>query len=100
MEPNIDKIIVLVIVFVSSFLTWKMVKDFYSTKLHRVFAHLIAVVTASFMLLSTMFLFLPKNYQRGAGPEVELTFMSIATVVTMLAVLYVFFKYIPSSNKK
>lgn len=100
MEPNIDKIIVLIIVFVASFLTWKMVKDFYKTKFHSIFAHLIAVVTSSFMLLSTMFLFMPKNYQRGAGPEVELTFMSVATVFTMVAVLYVFFKYIPSSNKK
>lgn len=100
MELNIDKIIVLIIVFVASFLTWKMVKDFYKTKFHSIFAHLIAVVTSSFMLLSTMFLFMPKNYQRGAGPEVELTFMSVATVFTMVAVLYVFFKYIPSSNKK
>lgn len=100
MEPNIDKIIVLIIVFVASFLTWKMVKDFYITKFHMVFAHLIAIVTSSFMLLSTMFLFMPKNYQRGAGPEVELSFMSVITVFTMLAVLYVFFKYIPNSTKK
>lgn len=95
MEPQYEKIIVLVIVLSAAFITWKMVKDFYITKLHRVFAHLIAVVTSSFMLLSTMFLFMPKNYQRGAGPEVELSIMSIVTVVVMVAVLYIFFKYAP-----
>lgn len=95
MDPQYEKIIVLVIVLSAAFITWKMVKDFYITKLHRVFAHLIAVVTSSFMLLSTMFLFMPKNYQRGAGPEVELSIMSVATVVVMVAVLYIFFKYAP-----
>ena len=99
MEPQYDKIIVLLIVLTAAFLTWKMVKDFYITKLHKVFAHLIAVITSSFMLLSSMFLFLPKNYQRGAGPEVEITFTGIITVIVMLAVLYLFFKYVPNNNK-
>jgi hypothetical protein len=99
MEPQYDKIIVLLIVLTASFLTWKMVKDFYITKLHKVFAHLIAVITSSFMLLSSMFLFLPKNYQRGAGPEVEITFIGIITVIVMLAVLYLFFKYVPNNKK-
>ena len=98
MEPDYDKIIVLIIVLVAAFLTWKMVKDFYATKFHKVFAHLIAVITASFMLLSTMFLFMPKDYQRGVSPDVELSAMSIIIVVIMLCVLYLFFKYIP--NKK
>ena len=61
MEPQYDKIIVLLIVLTAAFLTWKMVKDFYITKLHKVFAHLIAVITSSIMLVSSMFLFLPKN---------------------------------------
>lgn len=100
MEPNYDKIIVLIIVFTASFLTWKMVKDFYQTKFHKIFAHLIAIVTSSFMLLSTMFLFMPKDYQRGISPEVELSFMSILIVVVMLSVLYLFFKFIPSSKRK
>jgi len=99
MEPNYDKIIVLIIVLLSSFITWKIVKDFYITKFHKVFAHLIAVITASFMLLSTMFLFMPKNYQRGVGPEVELSFMSIFIVIIMISILYLFFKYIPNSKK-
>ncbi|MGA1932476.1 hypothetical protein ACH5BF_07115 [Arcobacter sp. YIC-464] len=99
MEPQYEKIIVLVIVLSAAFITWKMVKDFYITKLHKVFAHLIAVITSSFMLLSTMFLFMPKNYQRGAGPEVELSIMSVVTVVAMVAVLYIFFKYVPQSKK-
>jgi len=98
MESSYEQIIVLIIVFTASFLTWKMVKDFYKDKFHMVFSHLIAVITASFMLLSTMFLFVPKDYQRGAGPEVELSFSSILIVVVMLGVLYLFFKYIP--NKK
>lgn len=99
MEPQYDKIIVLLIVLTAAFLTWKMVKDFYITKLHKLFAHLIAVITSSFMLLSSMFLFMPKNYQRGAGPEVEITFTSILTVVVMLGVLYLFFKFVPSNKK-
>lgn len=98
MEPQYEKIIVLIIVLTAAFLTWKMVKDFYITKLHKVFAHLIAVITSSFMLLSSMFLFMPKNYQRGAGPDVEISFMSIVTILVMLAVLYVFFKYAPSKK--
>lgn len=96
---NFDKIMVLIIVFTASFATWKMVKDFYITKMHMVFAHLIAIATASFMFLSTMFLFVPKNYQRGATAEVELSLMSIVTVFVMVAVLYLFFKYIPSKDK-
>ena len=98
MEPQYDKIIVLLIVLTASFLTWKMVKDFYITKLHKVFAHLIAVITSSFMLLSSMFLFLPQNYQIGTGPEVEITFTGIITVIVMLAVLYLFFKYVPNNK--
>ena len=99
MEPQYDKIIVLLIILTAAFLTWKMVKDFYITKLHKVFAHLIAVITSSFMLLSSMFLFLPKNYQRGTGPEVEITFTGILTVIVMLGVLYLFFKYVPNNKK-
>jgi hypothetical protein len=98
LDPQYQKIIVLIIVLAAAFLTWKMVIDFYITKLHKVFAHLIAVITSSFMLLSSMFLFMPKNYQRGAGPDVEISFMSIITILVMLAVLYVFFKYAPSKK--
>lgn len=99
MEPQYEKIIVLIIVLTASFLTWKMVKDFYRTKFHMIFAHLIAVVTSSFMLLSSMFLFMPKNYQRGSSADVELSIMSVATIIVMLLVLYLFFKYIPDSKK-
>lgn len=100
MDLQTEKIIVLIIVLTAAVITWKMVKDFYITKLHKVFAHLIAVITSSFMLLSSMFLFMPKDYQRGTGPEVELTFMGVVTVIVMLAVLYVFFKYVPQNNQK
>jgi hypothetical protein len=99
LEPQYEKIIVLLIVLTSAFLTWKMVKDFYITKIHKVFAHLIAVITSSFMLLSSMFLFMPKNYQRGVGPEVEINVMSIITIIVMLGVLYLFFKFIPDNKK-
>lgn len=99
MEPQVEKIIVLIIVLSASVATWKLVKDFYMTKFHKIFAHLIAVITSSFMLLSSMILFVPKNYQRGMGPEVELSFMGVMTVVVMVAVLYLFFKYIPNSKK-
>ncbi len=99
MEPQVEKIIVLIIVLSASIATWKLVKDFYMTKFHKIFAHLIAVITSSFMLLSSMILFVPKNYQRGMGPEVELSFMGVITVVVMVAVLYLFFKYIPNNKK-
>lgn len=100
MEPNYDKIIVLIIVFTASFATWKIIKDFYMTKFHMIFAHLIAIITSSFMLLSTMFLFMPKDYQRGISAEVELSFQSIAIVIVMIFVLYIFFKYIPASKNR
>jgi hypothetical protein len=99
MEPQVEKIIVLIIVLSASVATWKLVKDFYMTKFHKIFAHLIAIITSSFMLLSSMILFVPKNYQRGVGPGVELNFMGVITVVVMVAVLYLFFKYIPNNNK-
>ncbi|RXJ87985.1 hypothetical protein [Arcobacter sp. CECT 8985] len=96
---NIDKIIVLTIVFFSAFITWKVIKDFYITKFNKIFAHLIAIVTASFMLLSIMFLFIPKNYQRGQTAEVDLNFNSLAISFAMIAIIYILFKYIPSKNK-
>jgi len=96
MEPNYDKIIVLIIVFLAAFITWKIIKDFYITKFHKVFAHLIAVVTSSFMLLSTMFLFLPKNYQRGIGPDVEISIESILIVISMVSIIYILFRYLPN----
>lgn len=96
---NFDKIIVMIIVFTASFATWKMVKDFYAKKMHMILAHLIAIATSSFMLLSTMFLFMPKNYERGVTAEIELSLMSVLTVFVMVAVLYLFFKYIPSKDK-
>ena len=96
---NTDKIIVLFIVIGAGILTWKMIFDFYKTKLHKLFAHLIAVATASFMFLSSMILFVPKDYQRGAGPEVEFTITSLATVGLMLLAIFILFKYIPSRNR-
>jgi len=99
LEALYEKMIVLFIVITASVITWKLVKDFYITKFHKVFAHLIAVITASFMLLSSMILFMPKNYQRGVGPEVELNLIGILTIIVMIAVLYLFFKYIPNNKK-
>jgi uncharacterized membrane protein len=85
--------IVLIIVLTAAFITWKMVKDFYQRRFHKLIAHIIAIITSSFMLLSSMFLFMPKDYQRGSSQEVELSIMSIATVAIMVGVLYVFFRY-------
>lgn len=97
---NTDKVIVLLIVLGAGILTWKMVFDFYKTKFHRIFAHLIAVATGSFMFLSSMLLFVPTNYQRGMGPEVEFTITSLLTVVVMVLAIYILFKYLPQRNKK
>ncbi|MGB7402639.1 MAG: hypothetical protein WA916_08660 [Arcobacter sp.] len=94
---NIDQIIILILTLVSALLTWKMVFDFYKTKIHKVITHLIAVITASFMLLSTTFLFMNKNYQRGSGdPQMILSFSSVGILIVMLLILYLFFRYIPS----
>lgn len=98
MDAQYEKIIVIIITLTAGFITWKMVKDFYITKFHKVFAHLIAVLTSSFMLLSSMFLFMPKNYQRGSTAEVELSFTGVLTLIVMLAVLYIFFKYVPQKK--
>ncbi|MGM0518893.1 MAG: hypothetical protein ACQERD_04525 [Campylobacterota bacterium] len=99
MEPNIEKIIVLTIVLTASVITWKLVKDFYITKLNKAITYLLAVITACFMLLSSMFLFMPKDYQRGSSSEVELSLMSVVTVIVMVAVLYIFFKYVPQNKE-
>ena len=61
LESQYEKIIVLLIVLTATILTWKMVKDFYITKMHKVFAHLIAVTTSSFML----FLGIEEYYDRN-----------------------------------
>lgn len=96
---NSDQIIILVITFLSAGLTWKMIFDFYKTKLHKVFSHLIAVMTASFMLLSTTFLFMNKEYQRGGTePEMVLSLESFGILFVMLFVIFIFFKYIPSKK--
>lgn len=95
-----DRAIVLIITMLSSFLTWKMVKDFYITKFHVLFAHIIAVVTACFMFISTMILFVPKNYQRGQTADVEFTLFSSLIVIMMLAAIYFFFSYLPKRKKR
>ena len=96
---NMDKALVLIITILAAVLTWKMVFDFYKAKLHKIFAHLIAVATSSFMFLSTMILFVPQNYQRGATADVEFTVSSFFTVIVMVAVIYALFKYIPQRGK-
>lgn len=92
-----NQIIIMIITLVAAFLTWKIVYDFYKTRLHKVLTHLIAVMTGSFMLLSTTFLFMNKNYQRGTDePQMLLSLQSVGTVVVMLLVLYFFFKILPN----
>lgn len=62
---NMDKIIVLVITITAAFLTWKMVFNFYKQRFHKIFAHIIAIMTASFMFISSMILFAPKIIKEG-----------------------------------
>lgn len=95
---NSDKIIVLIITFSAAFITWKMVFDFYKQRFHKVFAHLIAIMTASFMFISSMILFAPSKYVRGVTPEVEVTISAILSVVAMVGVLFLFFKYMPAKK--
>lgn len=91
---NSGKIIVFIITFTAAFITWKLVYDFYKVRFHKIFAQLISVITASFMLMSSMILFAPTNYVRGVTPEVEITPTAILTIVGMITLLYVLFKYI------
>lgn len=100
MDPQYHSLIVLLIALTAAIFTWKMVKDFYASKFHKLFAHLIAVVTSSFMFLSSMLLFVPRNYQRGATAEVEFSITSVAIVIAMVLVIYFFFKYLPSKKRK
>lgn len=95
---NSDKIIVLIITFSAAFITWKMVFDFYKQRFHKVFAHLIAIMTASFMFISSMILFAPSNYVRGVTPEVEITVSAILSVIAMVGILFLFFKYMPAKK--
>lgn len=98
MDPQIQKIIVLIVVMSASFITWKIIKDFYAQRIHALFSHIIAVITASFMFLSSMFLFVPENYKRGMTAEIELKASSIIIIIAMLAIIYFIFRYLP--NKK
>ncbi len=99
MDQQVQMIIVYVIVFTVTFFTWKIIKDFYEPKFNKIATHLIAVFTSLFMFLSSMTLFVPRNYQRGITPEIEINFTSIATIIAMLAIIYFFFRYLPNKNK-
>ncbi len=99
MDQQIQMIIVYIIVFAATFFTWKVIKDFYEPKFHKLITHLIAVFTSLFMFLSTMTLFIPRNYQRGITPEIELNFSSVGIIVIMLSIIYFFFRYLPNKNK-
>lgn len=97
---NSDQILIMMVTFIAAGVTWKLVFDFYKTKLHKVFTHLISVLTASFMLLSTTFLFMNKEYQRGGEqPEMVLSAQSLGILFIMLFIMYIFFRYIPSRKK-
>jgi len=95
---NSDKIIVFIITFTAAFITWRLVFNFYKQRFHGVFTHIIAILTATFMFIASMILFAPKNYVRGVTPEVEISAMSILSVVAMVAILYLFLKYMPAKK--
>ncbi len=95
-----DRAIVLVVTLLSSFFTWKMVKDFYITKFHMLFAHIIAIMTATFMFVSIMLLFASKEIQTDRTKEVEFSFEALLFAILMTGIIYFFFKYLPSRKKK
>ena len=94
-----DKAIVLFITMFASFLTWKFVKDFYISKFHMLFAHIIAIMTATFMFLSTILLFAVKDFKRGEE-EIVFSLSSFVIVIFMVGTIYVLFKYLPSRKKR
>lgn len=90
--------IVMILIFISAFLVWKWVKDFYQRNHSKILSHLVAIATASFMVMGSMFLFIPKDYQRGVTSEVDLSLTSFGGLIIMLALIYYFFKYRPSRS--
>lgn len=92
--------IVMLLIFGSSFLVWKWVKDFYQLRYSNVLSHLVAIATASFMFLGSMMLFVPKDYVKGITPEVDISVTSIGGLLLMLGLIFYFFKYRPSKESK
>ncbi len=91
---NSDKIIILIIAFIAAVVTWKLLFDFYKNRFHTIFVNIIASIAAVFMFITSITLFAPRNYQQNTPVEVQLEFMPILTIFTMVAILYILFKYI------
>jgi len=95
-----DVLIVMVLIFAATGITFKTIKSFYSQTFSVMIATVIAAITSVMMFFSGMLLFYPKEYARGTtASEVDLTITNVALLVVIVAVIYYFFKYKPSQKK-
>ncbi|NQY94640.1 MAG: hypothetical protein HRT43_10770 [Campylobacteraceae bacterium] len=94
-----DVIIVMVLIFAATAITFKTIKSFYLLTYSSVVSTIIAAITSVMMFFSGMILFYPKDYQRGSNTsEVDLTIPNVALLVVIVCVIYYFFKYRPSQK--
>ena len=94
-----DVIIVMVLIFAATGITFKTIKSFYLLTYSSVVSTIIAAITSVMMFFSGMILFYPKDYQRGSNTsEVDLTIPNVALLVVIVCVIYYFFKYRPSQK--
>lgn len=95
-----DVLIVMVLIFAATGITFRTIKDFYLQSYSTVVSMLIATITSLFMFISGMMLFWPKEYIRGtASSEVDLSITNVAVLVLIVCVIYYLFKYRPSQNQ-
>lgn len=88
--------VVMVLLFASAFFTWKWIKEFYQRNHGMILSHLVAIVTALFMFISSLILFLPKP-ELGHGPnDMDLNPINFVIIITMLGIIFYFFKYKPA----
>jgi len=95
-----DVIIVMILIFAATGITFKIIKSFYV----RTYSPVVSTVTAAFssimMFFSGMILFYPKEYTRGTeASEVDLSIINVAILLLVVATVYYFFKYRPSQNQ-
>ena len=95
-----DVIIVMVLIFAATGITFKTIKSFYSQTFSVMIATVIASITSVMMFFSGMLLFYPKEYVRGTtASEVDLSITNVVILVIIVAIIYYLFKYKSSKNK-
>lgn len=95
-----DVLIVMVLIFGATAITFKSIKGFYLQTYSNVVSTVIAAFTSIMMFFSGMILFYPKNYSRAAGnSEVDLSMTNMAILFVMVGIIYYFFRFRPSRKQ-